>query len=116
VKGIWRGAPLLVSQKDMLIKALELDSVSIGAPLLGNMEGRCFPRAFERRDKFLHLGEIFKLVYRMGKKKKGGGGPCKRAALSIVPCWGTLRGSFTGTFERKRECISEFLFRGTRWD
>jgi hypothetical protein len=28
-------------------------SVSIGAPLWGNMEGRSFPRAFERRDKFL---------------------------------------------------------------
>jgi len=27
--------------------------------------------------------------------------PCKRAALSIWPCWGTGRGSFTATFERK---------------
>ena len=27
-------------------------SVSIGASLLGNMEGGSFPRAFERREKF----------------------------------------------------------------
>jgi hypothetical protein len=38
-------------------KALEMD-VSIGASLLGNMEGRSFPRAFERRDKFLYLGKF----------------------------------------------------------
>jgi hypothetical protein len=31
----------------MLSKALELASVSIGAPRLGNMEGRSFLRAFE---------------------------------------------------------------------
>jgi len=29
------------------VKALELVSVSIGAPFLGNMEGRSFLRAFE---------------------------------------------------------------------
>jgi len=33
--------------KDMLNKALERASVSIGAPLLGNMEGHSFLRAFE---------------------------------------------------------------------
>jgi hypothetical protein len=32
----------------MLSKALEWASVSIGAPFLGNMEGRSFIRAFER--------------------------------------------------------------------
>ena len=46
-------APLLVTWKDMLNKALDMD-VSIGAPLLGNMEGRSFSRSFERRDKFLY--------------------------------------------------------------
>ena len=40
-------APLLGTPKDMLSKALEWTSVSIGAPLLGNMEGRSFLRAFE---------------------------------------------------------------------
>jgi hypothetical protein len=33
----------------MLSKALEWASVSIGAPLLRNMEGRCFLWAFEIR-------------------------------------------------------------------
>ena len=36
--------------------------------------------------------------------------PCKWAALSIGPCWGTWGGSFTGTFEKKRECISGFQY------
>ena len=40
----------------MLNKTLEVDFLSIGAPLLGNMEGCSFPRAFKRRDKFLYLG------------------------------------------------------------
>jgi hypothetical protein len=31
---------------------------TIGAPLLGNMEGCSFPRAFERREKFLYLGKF----------------------------------------------------------
>jgi len=34
-------------------------SVSPEALLLGNMEGS-FPRAFERKDKFLYLGEFLK--------------------------------------------------------
>ena len=33
-------------------------SVSIGAPLLGIMEGSSIPRLFERRDKFLYLEEF----------------------------------------------------------
>jgi hypothetical protein len=40
-------APLLGTQKDTISKALEWASVSIGAPLLGNMEGHSFLRAFE---------------------------------------------------------------------
>ena len=48
--------PLVVTPKDMLSKALEMDVCFIGAPLLGNMEGNSFPRAFERREKFLYLG------------------------------------------------------------
>ena len=35
-------------------------SVSIEAPLLGNMEGRSFPRAFERRKKCLYLGAFLR--------------------------------------------------------
>jgi len=36
----------------------------IGAPLLGNMKGCSFPTAFERRDKFLYLGEFYKELER----------------------------------------------------
>jgi len=43
--------------KDILSEALEM-GVSIGAPLLGNMERRSLPRAFERREKFLYLGKF----------------------------------------------------------
>jgi len=35
--------------KDMLSKALELESVPIGAPLLVNMEGHSFLRAFDMK-------------------------------------------------------------------
>jgi hypothetical protein len=39
-------APLLGTLKDMISKAMGWASVSIGALVLGNMEGRCFLRAF----------------------------------------------------------------------
>jgi len=56
----------------MLNKALEMDVSFHRCPNLGNMEGCSFPRAFKRRDKFLHLG------------------PCKQAALSIGALLGKL--------------------------
>jgi hypothetical protein len=37
---------LLLTLKDKLSKALEMESVSVGALLLGNMERRYFPRLF----------------------------------------------------------------------
>jgi hypothetical protein len=40
-------ASLLGTPKDMSSKALEWVSVSIGDPLLGNMEGHSFHRVFE---------------------------------------------------------------------
>jgi hypothetical protein len=43
-------APLLGTRKDMLSKALEWASVSVGDPLLGNMKGRSFLRAFEIKE------------------------------------------------------------------
>ena len=55
--------------------------------------------------------EIFIRNLREICKKKG---PCKWTALSIGLYWGTWRGSFTGTFERKRERISGFPFCGPR--
>jgi hypothetical protein len=33
-------------------------NIFVGAPLWGNMEGRSFPRVFERRDTFLYLGKF----------------------------------------------------------
>ena len=44
-------------------------SVSIGAPLLGNMEGCSFPRAFEKRENFLYLGKF--LMRNLRAMKKG---------------------------------------------
>jgi len=40
------------------VKLWKLTSVSIGAPILGNMGGRSFPRAFDRREKIFYLGEF----------------------------------------------------------
>jgi hypothetical protein len=43
----------------MLSKALEVGFVSIGAPLWGNMEGRSFLRAFERKKNISLFRGIF---------------------------------------------------------
>jgi hypothetical protein len=51
------------------------------------MEGRSFPRAFERRDKFFYSGEFYKEFERYVKLS-----PCKRAALSIGALLGKLEG------------------------
>jgi hypothetical protein len=53
-------APLLVSPKEP--EGSENGRVSIGAPLLGNKEGRSFPRVFERNDKFLYLGKFLRKI------------------------------------------------------
>ena len=45
-------APLLGTPKDMLSKARKWVSASIGAPLLGNMEGH-----------FIHRGFLFKGIF-----------------------------------------------------
>jgi len=37
-------------------------SVSIGVPLLEDMEGRSFLRAFERRENFIYLGIILRAI------------------------------------------------------
>jgi hypothetical protein len=69
-------ASLLGTPKDMLSNALEWASVSIGAPLLGNMEGRFFHRAFE----------IKRYIKRYVKM------PCKQVYLSIEAPLGFLDG------------------------
>jgi hypothetical protein len=43
-----------------MLRLWKWTSVSIRGPLLGNKEGRSFPRAFERKDKFLHLRNFYK--------------------------------------------------------
>ena len=63
------GAPLLVMPKDMLSKALEMDVCFHKGPTLGNMEGRSFLWDFERRDKFLYLGEFLYGIWERCKKR-----------------------------------------------
>jgi hypothetical protein len=76
-----------------------LESVSIGAPLLKNMEGRSLPRAFERRDNFLYSGNIFMANLR-GMYKR----PCKTvSSLHRGPVGEPGVVFFTGTFEKKKE-------------
>jgi hypothetical protein len=60
----------------MLSKALEWASVSIGAPLFGNIKGRSFFRAFE-------IKRYTKRDVKM---------PCKRVCLSIGAPMGNLEG------------------------
>jgi hypothetical protein len=48
--------------KDMLSKALEWASVSVGAPLLGNMERRFFLRAFEIKRHIKVAKPLFRLT------------------------------------------------------
>jgi hypothetical protein len=50
---------VLVTPKDILSKALGMGVCFHRGPLLGNVEGLSFPRTFERRDKFLYLGNFF---------------------------------------------------------
>jgi hypothetical protein len=49
------GAPLLVTLKGMINKALEIDVCFYRGPDLENMERRSFPRALERRKIFFYL-------------------------------------------------------------
>jgi hypothetical protein len=75
-----------------LSKALEWMSVSIGAPLLGNMEGHSFLRAFE-------IKRYIKKYIKM---------PSKRISLSIGAPLGEPGGdSLAGTFWREKD--SSFL-------
>jgi hypothetical protein len=67
-----------------------MGSVSIGAPLLWNMEGRCFLRDFEIKS------------YIKGYVKM----PCKQISLSIGAPLGNLDGiRLPGCFKRKEKYI-----------
>jgi hypothetical protein len=73
----------------MLSKALVWASVSIGAPLLGNMEGCSFLRAFEIK-RYIEI--------------------CKNALeVGISLHWGTWRGFTCWDFFRGKESISGLL-------
>ena len=63
----------------MLIKTLELASLSIGAPLLGNMEGRSFLRVYETKRYFMLYIYIYLYM------------PCKRVSMSIGAPMGNLK-------------------------
>ena len=78
----------------MLSEALKWASVSIGGPLLGNMEGRSFLRAFE----------IKRYIKRNVKI------PCKWIPLSIGAPLGKLEGIRLLGLLREKDSISGFLF------
>jgi len=73
-------------------------SVSIRAPLLGNMEERSFPRAFEGREKNYLFRRIF-MRNLICKKKK----PVNGQLLHRGPCWGNWRGFVYWDFLRLKE-------------
>jgi hypothetical protein len=84
----------------MLSKALEMGVCVHRSPLLGNMEGHSFPRAFERGDTFLYLGNIFMGNLRDVLTKR----PSKRAALYIGALLGNLEGvRLLGIFTEKEK-------------
>jgi hypothetical protein len=78
----------------MLSKALAWGSVSIGAPLLGNIEGRSFLRAFEIKR---YINRYVKI-------------PCKQVSLSIGAPFGEPGGDLLArTFWIEKDNISGFL-------
>jgi hypothetical protein len=77
----------------MLSKALEWASVSIGGPLLGNMEGHSFLRPFEIKR---YIKRYVKML-------------CKWVSLSIVAPLGSLERICLPGVLREKESISGFL-------
>ena len=47
-RGTWREGSLLGTPKDLLSKALGMGVCFHRGLVMGNTEGRCFPRAFDR--------------------------------------------------------------------
>jgi hypothetical protein len=71
--------------------------------VVGHVEGRSFPRAFERREKFIYLRKFLLGIWEIYKK--------------CLVNWRVGEpggGSFSRTFERKKECVSALLFLGPR--
>jgi hypothetical protein len=88
-----RSAPLQGVLNDMLSEALEWASVSIGAPLWGNIKGRSFLRAFE-------INRYIKRDVKM---------PCKMVSLSIGALLGNLEGIRLPGLLREKNSTSGFL-------
>jgi hypothetical protein len=66
-----------------------------GGPVLGNMAGRSFPRAFERRVKFIFIKQTLTEEFKRHVKEGSG-----IRYLSVgAPDGEPGRDSFTGTFE-----------------
>ena len=87
---LWREpggrAPLLGTLGDRYKRLWRLVSLSIGAPLLGNMEGRSCLAAFE-------IKRYIKKDVKM---------PCKQVSLSIWALLGNMEEIYlTGRFERR---------------
>jgi hypothetical protein len=84
--------PLPGNPKVILSKALERASVSIGALILGNMEGCSFLRAFE-------IKRYIKRYVRM---------PCERVSVSIGDPLGNLEGFSCRVVLRENESTPGF--------
>jgi len=93
----WRPT-LLGTPKGMLSKVLEMGVCLHRGPLLKNVGGRSFPRAFERRGKISLLSEFLWWVWEICRKRR-----CKCADVFIGPCWGTWRGFVYWDFLREKE-------------
>jgi hypothetical protein len=96
MKGILRESSFTGDPKNMLSKAWKWASASIGAPLLGNMEGLFFLRAFLYRGNFMRFLRDMKI-------------PCHWVSLSIGALLAKLERVHLPGFLREREIISGFL-------
>jgi hypothetical protein len=80
----------------VLSKAQKWASTSIGAPLLGNVEGRIFLGAFLSRGIFMRFLRDRQM-------------PCKQVSLSIGALMGNMEGALLSGFLRERKSTSGFL-------
>jgi hypothetical protein len=86
-EGLCGGLLYWGTPKDMLSKALKWASVSIGAPLLGDMEGICLPGRFERKREYIRVPFL---------------DPEDIRILSVVAIWNFVKG------QSSHELISDY--------
>ena len=99
-------APLLGTPKVVLSKALGMGVCFHRGPLLGILEGRSFPRAFGRREKFLYLEKFLRNLIRKTRRVNGQISP-------QGPSWGTWRGFVYWAFWEKKKMHIWVHFLGT---